>query len=162
MSLDEQRVLMGINDWDRRGSLDEKRAHKSNTAKWIGDAMSSLRRAKKSAGHRRLKKSNRELDAALNAAVEACKRAQEACYQHGETYEMEEQADPALTKPLGRMRKRFKQLKIEIKDMESLLRKNSDGIWDPLEGAVLDAQDALTGMLNIVKGVNQYRDGRNR
>jgi len=73
-----------------------------------------------------------------------------------------EEADSALAKPLQRMRKRFKQLKMEVRDMENLLRKNSDGLWDPIEGSVLDAQDALTGMLNIVKKVNEYRDNRNK
>lgn len=71
-----------------------------------------------------------------------------------------EESDVALTKPFQRLRKRFKHLKQEVKDMENLLRKNSDGVWDPLEGAVLDAGDAIQGMVNIIKNVNQYRDGR--
>lgn len=89
--LDEQRVLMGINDWDRAPSIDEKRAHKSNTSKWVSEAMGSLRRAKKSAGHRKLATGNKKLNKALSAAYEACKRAQEECYAQGETYEMEEE-----------------------------------------------------------------------
>lgn len=79
-----------------------------------------------------------------------------------ERQELREARDEALDKPLRRMRKRFKHLKTEVNDLEVLLRKNSDGIWDAIEGAVVDAQHAVQGMVEIVKNVNKYRDSRSQ
>lgn len=92
MSIDHQKVLMGVAQWNRSASreLSEAEAHKTKTAGYLADAMNSLQRAKRASGHRKLKKGNRALAKALAQAHEACKRAKELCYQAGETYEVTE------------------------------------------------------------------------
>jgi hypothetical protein len=89
--MDEQRVLMGIANWDRSVRLSEakRRVHASNTAKWVGDAMESLKKARKSAGHRKLAQNNEALYGSLQAAYQACQEAYQACMTHGEAYDEE-------------------------------------------------------------------------
>ena len=92
MSIDRQKVMMGVAQWDRSASreLSEAEAYKTKTAGYLADAMNSLQKAKRASGHRKLKKGTKALASALARAHEACKRAKELCYQAGETYEVAE------------------------------------------------------------------------
>lgn len=94
-NLFEQRVLMGIDDWDRRrpATREEAKAHKSKTATYIGDAMEALKNAKRAAAQRKLGKSDKGTKRLIDSALESCRRAHEACYEKGETYEVAEDVE---------------------------------------------------------------------
>jgi len=96
MSLDEQRVLAGIVEWDRR-TLSEGKSRtisktRSKTAGYIQQAMERLNRAQRASRHRKLRMEH-PMYSSLQQAVEACQRAYEACYRAGEAYDGEADTD---------------------------------------------------------------------
>jgi hypothetical protein len=163
--LEEQRVLMGIDQWDRPMSIDEKRAHKSNTAKYIASAMEMLQKARKSAGHRRLKKENKDLFGAISTAYEACGRAHEACYQHGETYEVEEgielaiQLSEGVARDFSGIRTGISSAISSIRSLSGLFyyRLHGDGVRDMSDKPILDASQKRTAQ-KVYRGLEQMKN----
>lgn len=93
MSLDEQRVLAGVAEWDRSASLEEQPEVRTRTqaSTYIHQAQQALVMASRAMKYRRKAQKQGSLAKALRRAQEATERAYEISIQSGETQEMGEE-----------------------------------------------------------------------
>jgi hypothetical protein len=160
-NLHYQRVLMGIDEWDRPASRqDEAVASRTKTGEYITQARDSLNRALRALKHRQTKKKS-PLYKLIQQAQTIADRADDLLHQGGESYEVAEGSDP-LAKALRQLRPHLVKLKGFAADMAEVTTKPSDGMWDPVQGLALDLVDEAQAILKIAKKVNRYRDSRGR